>query len=100
MSEAPVKDIAFLMQRYFPGQALPMQQESDSDRYLPRKEIAALYGFRLWSAEDLPGLLHRASNVESFTVKAPATMRCMVIAASTDARGTARPSASVRLVKP
>ena len=61
MSDAPVKDIAFLMQRYFPGQALPLQQESDSDRYLPRTEIAALYGFRLWSADDLPGLLHKAT---------------------------------------
>lgn len=60
LDDAPTEDIAFLMQRYFPGQSLPTQQVSDNDRYQPRKVIAALYGFRLWSDEDLPRLLNKA----------------------------------------
>ena len=60
LNDAPAEDIAFLMQRYFPGQALPIQQISDNDRYRPRNEIAALFGFRLWSNEDLPVLLNKA----------------------------------------
>jgi len=60
LSEVPAEDIAFLMQRYFPGQTiLPTQQVSDNDRYLPRKAIAALFGFRLWSDEDHPKLLYK-----------------------------------------
>ena len=31
LDDAPTEDIAFLMQRYFPGQALPTQQLSDND---------------------------------------------------------------------
>ncbi|MEI6828131.1 MAG: Tn3 family transposase [Desulfuromonadales bacterium] len=60
LNDAPAEDIAFLMQRYFPGQALPLQQISDNDRYRPRNEIAALFGFRLWSNEDLSVLLTKA----------------------------------------
>jgi TnpA family transposase len=61
LDDAPTEDLAFLMQRYFPGQSLPAQNISDNDRYLPRKKIAALFGFRLWSDEDLPGLLNKAT---------------------------------------
>ena len=60
LNDAPTEDMAFLMQRYFPGQALPTQQVSDNVRFLPRKEIAALFGFRLCSEEDLPVLLNKA----------------------------------------
>src|ERR1700674_5214205 len=38
LNDSPTEDMAFLMQRYFPGQALPIQQVSDNDRYRPRKE--------------------------------------------------------------
>jgi len=61
LDDAPTQDIAFLMQRYFPGQVLAPQKVSDNERYLPRKEIAALLGFRLWTDEDLPGLLNKAT---------------------------------------
>jgi hypothetical protein len=61
LDDAPTQDIAFLMQRYFPGQVLEPQQVTDNERYLPRKQIAALLGFRLWSDEDLPGLLNKAT---------------------------------------
>ncbi|MEI8171537.1 MAG: Tn3 family transposase [Rhodoferax sp.] len=59
--EAPEQDVAFFMQRYFPGQTLPSEEVSDNDRYLPRKGIAALYGFRLWLDDDLAGLLNKAT---------------------------------------
>ncbi|EGF33715.1 Tn5044 transposase [Oxalobacteraceae bacterium IMCC9480] len=61
LDDAPAQDIAFLMQRYFPGQVLAPQKVSDNERYLPRKEIAVLLGFRLWTDEDLPGLLNKAT---------------------------------------
>ncbi len=60
LNDAPVEDLKFLMQRYFPGQVLPSHKVSDNDRYQPRKEITALFGFRLWSDEDLPKLLNKA----------------------------------------
>lgn len=60
LNDAPTEDVTFLMQRYFPGQILPTQQVSDNDRYLPRKEIAALFGFRLWSDENLSVLRNKA----------------------------------------
>jgi TnpA family transposase len=61
LSDAPKEDIAFLLQRYFPGQTLPTQQVSDNDRYLPRKAIAALFSFRLWSVDDHAGLLSKVT---------------------------------------
>ena len=60
LNDAPTEDMEFLIQRYFPGQTLRNQQVSDNDRYLPRKEIAALFGFRLWSDENLPVLRNKA----------------------------------------
>lgn len=59
LSDAPREDITFLTQRYFPGQAPATQQVSDNDRYLPRKAIAALLCFRLWSDDDHAGLLDK-----------------------------------------
>jgi len=61
LDDATAQDIAFLVQRYFPGQVLAPQKVSDNERYLPRRKIAALLGFRLWSDEDLPGLLNKAT---------------------------------------
>jgi hypothetical protein len=62
LSDVPPDDIAFLLQRYFPGQAPILQQPlSAKEYYAQRKEIAALFGYRLWSDEDLPNLLNKAS---------------------------------------
>jgi TnpA family transposase len=63
LGDAPTEDIAFLIQRYFPGQASPTQQVSDNDRYLPRKAIAALFCFRLWSDDDHAGLLAKMTRL-------------------------------------
>ena len=49
------------LQRYFPGRTLVAQRLSDNEYYAPRKEIAALFGYRLWSDGDLPVLLEKAT---------------------------------------
>jgi len=63
LNDVPAEDIAFLLQRYFPGQALTMQPLPAKEYYAQRKEIAALFGYRLWSGEDLPTLLDKATNL-------------------------------------
>lgn len=50
LSDVPPDDIAFLLQRYFLGQAPTMQPLSAKEYYAQRKEIAVLFGYRLWSA--------------------------------------------------
>ena len=61
LNDVPPEDIAFLLQRYFPGQAPTMQPLPAKEYYAQRKEIAAFFGYRLWSDEDLPTLLDRAT---------------------------------------
>lgn len=61
LEDVPPEDIAFLLQRYFPGQAPTMQPLNAKEYYAQRKEIAALFGYRLWSDEDLPTLLNKAT---------------------------------------
>jgi hypothetical protein len=51
------------LQRYFPGQVLSAKPLRDSEYYAQRKEIAALFGYRLWSDEDLPTLLGKATRL-------------------------------------
>ena len=60
-SDVPPEDVAFLLQRYFPGGTLAARRISDNECYTPRKEIAALFGYRLWSDGDLPVLLEKAT---------------------------------------
>jgi len=61
LKDVPPEDIAFLLQRYFPGQAPSMQPLSAKEYYAQRKEIAALFGYRLWADTDLPTLLNQAA---------------------------------------
>lgn len=61
LKDVAPEDIAFLMQRYFPGRTLVAQRLSDNEHYAPRKEIAALFGYRLWSDGDLSVLLEKAT---------------------------------------
>ncbi|OQW85901.1 MAG: Tn3 family transposase [Rhodoferax ferrireducens] len=62
LNEAPPDDVAFLMQRYFPGkeQALSDKPLSKRQYYAQRDDIAALLGYRLCSDDDLPALLGKA----------------------------------------
>ena len=58
IDDVPLEDVNFLLQRYFPG--LTTRRISDNDCYGPRKEIVALFSYRLWSDGDLPTLLYQA----------------------------------------
>jgi TnpA family transposase len=60
LEEVPPEDIAFLLQRYFPHQTLTMQPLTTKEYYAQRREIVALYGYRLWTDVDLPTLRDKA----------------------------------------
>jgi hypothetical protein len=60
LDEVPPEDIAFLLQRYFPGQTLTTQPLSVKEYYAQRREIVALFSYRLWSDDDLPTLSGKA----------------------------------------
>ena len=56
------EDIAFLMQRYFPGMTLaPPRPMPMKEYYIQRNEIAALFGYRLWLESDRCALLDKAA---------------------------------------
>ena len=60
LDEVPPDDVAFLLQRYFPGQTLTGQPLSTKEYYAQRREIVALFGYRLWTGNDLPTLRDKA----------------------------------------
>ena len=61
LKDVPSEDVAFLLLRYFPGQALATRQLAYSEFCAQRKAIASLFGYRLWSDDDLPVLLEKAT---------------------------------------
>jgi hypothetical protein len=61
LQDVPPEDIAFLLQRYFPGQTQTMQPLPTKEYYAQRNEIAALFGYRLWANEDLSTLFNQAA---------------------------------------
>ena len=61
LEDVPPEDIDFLLVRYFPGQTLTTRQLRDYEYYAQRKEIADLFGYRLWSDGDLPILQEKAT---------------------------------------
>lgn len=54
LEEVQREDVAFVMQRYFPGQTLTAGALSTKEYYAQRREIAALFDYRLWTDHDLP----------------------------------------------
>lgn len=58
----PDEDVAFLADRYFPGMPAPtvLRPVRRHERQEQRAEMARLFGFRLWSAEDRPILVEAA----------------------------------------
>ena len=56
LDEVPPEDVTFLLQRYFPGQTLTVEPLSTKEYYAQRREIVALFGYRLWTDNDLPTL--------------------------------------------
>ena len=60
LDEVPPEDVAFLLQRYFPGQTLTAEPLSTKEYYAQRREIVALFDYRLWTDNDLPTLHDKA----------------------------------------
>jgi len=50
--DVPPADIAFLIERYFPGTTLVPQPIRANEHYAQRDQIAGLFGYRLWAETD------------------------------------------------
>ena len=50
----PPEDVAFLIERYLPGNSVTLQPLTEYEQYTQRAEIAKLFGYRLWSGTDRP----------------------------------------------
>ena len=61
LDEVPPEDVAFLLQRYFPGQPFAVEPLLTSEYYVQRKKIVELFEYRLWVDEDTPVLLSKAT---------------------------------------
>jgi hypothetical protein len=59
--EVPVEDLAFLVERYFPGNPVALGAVTAYEQYAQRTEIAKLFGYRLWSGTDQPALVETAA---------------------------------------
>lgn len=55
------EDIDFLLQRYFPGKTLINAPLHTSEYYVQRNKISKLFGYRMWSDDDLPALRSKAT---------------------------------------
>jgi TnpA family transposase len=60
LSDVPPEDVTFLLQRYFPGETLTSEPLSTKEYYAQRREIVALFGFRLWTDNDQQTLRDKA----------------------------------------
>ena len=61
LDKVPPEDVAFLLQRYFPEHTLSAQPLSTKEYYAQRREIVALFSYRLWTDNDLPTLRDKAT---------------------------------------
>jgi hypothetical protein len=61
--ETPEEDIAFILERYFPGQAWIPRPLTKHEHYTQRNVIARLFGYRLWSVNLLPLLRAEVARV-------------------------------------
>jgi len=59
----PAEDMAFLVERYFPADPVTFRPVTAYEQYSQRTEIAKLFGYRLWSATDLPALIEAAASL-------------------------------------
>ena len=55
------EDIAFLLQRYFPGQTLVNAPLHTSEYYVQRNKVAKLFGYRMCLDDDMPALRAKAT---------------------------------------
>lgn len=58
--EVPPEDVAFVLQRYFPGKSLTPIPLRKNEYYAQRQAIARLFGFHLWSEDRQSMLAERA----------------------------------------
>jgi Domain of unknown function (DUF4158) len=56
-------DCAFVLSRYFHGEAFERKEITDHEYYTQRGVIAALFGYRLWATEFLPQLEQQAAQI-------------------------------------
>jgi TnpA family transposase len=56
-------DCAFVLSRYFHGEAFERKEITDHEHYTQRGLIAELFGYRLWSTEFLPQLVQQAAQI-------------------------------------
>lgn len=59
--EVPTEDLAFVVERYFPGNPATLRPVTAYEQYAQRTEIAKLFGYRLWSGTDQPALIEAAA---------------------------------------
>jgi TnpA family transposase len=59
----PAEDVAFLVERYFPGCPVTLRPVATHEQYAQRTAIAKLFGYRLWSATDQPDLAEAAARL-------------------------------------
>ena len=56
-------DLAFVLSRYFPGQAFQPRSVTKHEHYSQRALIAQLFGYRLWSSEFQDHLVQQAEQI-------------------------------------
>lgn len=56
-------DLAFVLQRYFPGEAFEPHLVTRHEHYTQRALIAQLFGYRLWSSEFFEHLVQQATQI-------------------------------------
>lgn len=61
--DVPPEDVAFALQRYFPGMTLVPKPVSQYEYYAQRNEIIGLFGYRLWAETDRPAFVSQATQL-------------------------------------
>jgi hypothetical protein len=56
-------DCAFVLSRYFIGDAFERKPITHHEHYTQRRRIAELFGYRLWTSDFLPHLAHQAEYI-------------------------------------
>lgn len=63
LEDAPQEDIDFILRCYFPGERFSPTPIRRAEYHVQCREIARLYGFRLWPAQFSPQLAERAGQL-------------------------------------
>ena len=63
LQDVPPEDVAFALQRYFPGMTLVQRPVSQYEYYAQRNEIIGLFGYRLWSETDRSIFVDKATQL-------------------------------------